>query len=248
MISIDAVAQRGSERYGDHFQILKAMAGLARQGQPTLMTSPEAQFLVKNEAFVRQESGYATSTAQDLTSEASLAVSRFFRSTPVAPPYSDDGSCGQLVAALSAQATVDAAAAVASVQKLNFGALNLSRSKGISLAAALREMQQNEEAELESLYVDRRKKVWKGEVYVRSLWRQTSVLIRAQATIAALSAHCQSRAIILHPEPDHASNGLIISLDGSGGYPGWVDVRGRHFHPNSRAIVAPYGGEDGFSL
>lgn len=91
-----------------------------------------------------------------------------------------------------------------------------------------------------SRFTDKAGKSWRGEVFVRTVWRKFLVDVRADATVAALLANDQKFAVLSNPGNEQA-NGLKFSITNDFRYKTWPEVKDEFFHPNSRSIVKPVG-------
>lgn len=91
-----------------------------------------------------------------------------------------------------------------------------------------------------SRFTDKVGKSWRGDVFVRTVWRKFLVDVRADATIAALLANGQKFAVLSNPGNAKA-DGLKFSIDNDFRYKTWPEVKQEFFHPNSRSIIKPLG-------
>ena len=239
-MSADRQAQEASARYDEFCTMVDAAVfnSVTQCADTGVFTSPMVKVNLIRDRYIAGEIERTAQMASEIHMEVSEAVSGHYGSVNDSemPPMP---AIDTLRVALSLQAQKIASSAEASVNQFRMNVVN-GKKVGSSVSQAARNA-----ASLvtgaDRNFSDRRGKEWKGNVYVRTLWRQAYIWSEASSVMFMVADHKKSLAVIEHPEESHASNGIIISVTGADGYPTWEQVRDKHFHPNSRAKLKPYG-------
>lgn len=86
--------------------------------------------------------------------------------------------------------------------------------------------------------LDRSGKRWGSRNYVKAHLRHTLLTIYNESKLFALSLDGRKTATIIHQDPSNKINKKTIRIVPNGRDTSYDDVKGKVFHPNSRAVIA----------
>ena len=240
-MNADSYAQEASVRYNDLCVRLGACLASsvhASIASGVFKTPATSLRLIANQ-YLAGEAERIRELTENVESVVQREVSEYYGSKSEIVSATQPVAIDTLQVAVVTQVESVLTSAMTNFRQFQINALNVAKT-GVDLKKAMSESAARVET-VNGSHTDRRGKSWKGDVYIRTVWRQAYVWSEAQATMSAIADHKKSLAVIVHPEDGHKSNGIIVSVSGNEGYPTWEAVRDKHFHPNTRARLKPYG-------
>lgn len=85
---------------------------------------------------------------------------------------------------------------------------------------------------------DRRGRKWPSQSFVRAAWRQTLLDVYNLSVLETLAEQGIDHAVVRHPSPDGAVDGLVVALLPGTDHATYAEIRDEVFHPNSDAVLA----------
>lgn len=112
----------------------------------------------------------------------------------------------------------------------------LTRTRGLSVRAAIIEWRMTNPDSLNFAFRDRKFRNVDSAIYIRSLWRLTLLSTYNEVVMLTLADHGVPRAGVMRLDENNSVRQVeVITLDGQGVYETYADIRGRFFHPNANA-------------
>ena len=133
----------------------------------------------------------------------------------------------------------DIAEVTKSLSSLNLKSNLISLGKGVTFAAAL-SMLRNEEMPGRGFnYQDRIGRFIPSYKFIKTIWRKTLLMAWNETALFAMAMNGVTKAIISHPDESHKEYGTVIDILESPEYVTWGQVKDDVFHPNSNAYLTP---------
>jgi hypothetical protein len=145
----------------------------------------------------------------------------------------------ELENSLRVQLERDLASMTRGLRDMALRAQLMASARGVSRSSALNYLRSDGTARPQFVFQDRAGKRWPSPKLVRTVWRQALVFTWNETALLTMAERGVTEAVIEHPDPQHAENGVVISLAEGPGDLTWDQVREDVFHPNTNAWLEP---------